>query len=109
MAFLADIVVNQPRGKEIHVSADSLSAHKTGQVEDFLAKRTSRKTGRETKRGEARIGLPRFASAASFVYGSTYRNEVKTMFSSECGAPFVVWVIPSAPVPVAMPLQVLRT
>src|SRR5437899_5453806 len=36
VAFLADIVVNQPRGKEIHVIADNLSAHKTGQVEDFL-------------------------------------------------------------------------
>jgi len=29
-------VVNQPRGKEIHVIADNLSAHKTGQVDDFL-------------------------------------------------------------------------
>src|SRR6266480_1128420 len=37
VAFLADIVVNQPRGKEIHVIADNLSGHKTGQVEDFLA------------------------------------------------------------------------
>jgi transposase len=36
VAFLADLVVNQPRGKEIHVIADNLSAHKTGQVEDFL-------------------------------------------------------------------------
>ena len=36
VAFLADIVVKQPRGKEIHVIADNLSAHKTGQVEDFL-------------------------------------------------------------------------
>src|SRR5882672_8029573 len=36
VAFLADIVVNQPRGKEIHVVADNLSAHKTGQVDDFL-------------------------------------------------------------------------
>src|ERR1017187_4644882 len=36
VAFLADIVVNQPRGKEIHVIADNLSAHKTGLVEDFL-------------------------------------------------------------------------
>src|SRR2546425_1734237 len=36
VAFLADIVVTQPRGKEIHVIADNLSAHKTGQVEDFL-------------------------------------------------------------------------
>jgi len=26
----------QPRGKEIHVIADNLSAHKTGQVDDFL-------------------------------------------------------------------------
>jgi transposase len=38
VAFLTDIVVNQPRGKEIHVIADNLSAHKSGQVEDFLAK-----------------------------------------------------------------------
>ncbi len=36
VAFLTDIVVNQPRGKEIHVIADNLSAHKTGQVADFL-------------------------------------------------------------------------
>jgi transposase len=36
VAFLADIVVNQPRGKEIHVIADNLSAHKTGQVDEFL-------------------------------------------------------------------------
>jgi transposase len=36
VAFLADIVVNQPRGKEIHVIADNLSAHKTLQVDDFL-------------------------------------------------------------------------
>ena len=36
VAFLADIVVNQPRGKEIHVIADNLSAHKTAQVTDFL-------------------------------------------------------------------------
>ena len=36
VAFLTDIVVNQPRGKEIHVIADNLSAHKTGQVKAFL-------------------------------------------------------------------------
>src|SRR5712675_1869326 len=36
VAFLSDIVVNQPRDKEIHVIADNLSAHKTGQVNDFL-------------------------------------------------------------------------
>src|SRR6202049_2663120 len=36
VAFLADIVVNQPRGKEIHVIADNLSAHKTPPVKDFL-------------------------------------------------------------------------
>src|SRR6266571_3069537 len=37
VAFLADIVVNQPRGKEIHVIADNLSAHKSRPVTDFLA------------------------------------------------------------------------
>ena len=36
VAFLTDIVVNQPRGKEIHVIADNLSTHKTEQVETFL-------------------------------------------------------------------------
>lgn len=36
VAFLTDIVVNQPRGKEIHVIADNLSAHKTQRVDEFL-------------------------------------------------------------------------
>ena len=36
VAFLTDIVVNQPRGKPIHVIADNLSAHKTERVEQFL-------------------------------------------------------------------------
>jgi len=37
VAFLADIVANQPRGKEIHVIADNLSAHKSPPVKEFLA------------------------------------------------------------------------
>ena len=37
VAFLTDIVINQPRGKEIHVIADNLSAHKSQPVKDFLA------------------------------------------------------------------------
>jgi transposase len=37
VAFLTDIVINQPRGKEIHVIADNLSAHKSQTVKDFLA------------------------------------------------------------------------
>ena len=32
VAFLTDIVASQPRGKEIHVIADNLSAHKTDSV-----------------------------------------------------------------------------
>src|SRR5205085_11719708 len=36
VAFLADIVAHQPKGKEIHVIADNLSAHKTKQVDQFL-------------------------------------------------------------------------
>jgi len=36
VAFLTDIVVNQPRGKEIHLIADNLSTHKTAQVAQFL-------------------------------------------------------------------------
>ena len=38
VAFLADIVVNQPATQEIHVIADNLSAHKTKQVAEFLAR-----------------------------------------------------------------------
>jgi len=37
VSFLTEIVINQPRGKEIHVIADNLSAHKTKQVTMFLA------------------------------------------------------------------------
>jgi transposase len=36
VAFLGDIVANQPKGKEIHVIADNLSAHKTRSVSEFL-------------------------------------------------------------------------
>ncbi len=37
VAFLTDIVINQPRGKEIHVIADNLSAHKSAAVMEFLS------------------------------------------------------------------------
>mgnify|MGYP003334253444 FL=1 len=37
VAFLTDIVVNQPGNTQIHVVADNLSAHKTKRVEAFLA------------------------------------------------------------------------
>ena len=37
VAFLTDIVASQPSGKEIHVIADNLSAHKTDKVNHFLA------------------------------------------------------------------------
>src|SRR5271155_3945947 len=37
VAFLAERVANQPRGKEIHLIADNLSAHKAKRVEQFLA------------------------------------------------------------------------
>lgn len=36
VAFLGDIVASQPQGKEIHVVADNLSAHKTERVREFL-------------------------------------------------------------------------
>ena len=36
VAFLTDIVINQPRGKEIHVIADNLSAHKSAAGQRFL-------------------------------------------------------------------------
>src|SRR5271163_2324039 len=38
VAFLAELVANQPRGKEIHLIADNLSAHKTRLVDKFLQK-----------------------------------------------------------------------
>jgi transposase len=41
VAFLTDIVANQPRGKEIHVIADNLSAHKTKLVDGFLVDHNS--------------------------------------------------------------------
>lgn len=37
VAFLREVVASQPAGKEIHLIADNLSAHKTKAVEDFLA------------------------------------------------------------------------
>src|SRR5512135_2879792 len=36
VAFLTDIVAHQPRGREIHIIADNLSAHKTKRVREFL-------------------------------------------------------------------------
>ena len=39
VAFLVDIVVNQPATQEIRVIADTLSAHKTKQVTEFLRRR----------------------------------------------------------------------
>jgi len=41
VAFLSEIVAHQPRGKEIHVIADNLSAHKTKSVQQFLTDRPS--------------------------------------------------------------------
>jgi len=37
VAFLTTLVVSQPRGKEIHVIVDNLSAHRTKLVGEFLA------------------------------------------------------------------------
>lgn len=39
VAFLNDIVDHQPVGKEIHVIADNLSAHRTKLVIEFLEAR----------------------------------------------------------------------
>jgi transposase len=41
VAFLTDIVANQPKGKEIHVIADNLSAHKTKRVDQFLTEHSN--------------------------------------------------------------------
>jgi transposase len=37
VAFLGEIVASQPTGREIHVIADNLSAHKTQKVTEYLA------------------------------------------------------------------------
>jgi transposase len=37
VAFLSDIIASQPKGKEVHIIADNLSAHKTRRVREFLA------------------------------------------------------------------------
>jgi transposase len=36
VTFLTDVVASQPRGKEVHVVADNLTAHRTVNVNDFL-------------------------------------------------------------------------
>lgn len=36
VAFLTEVVANQPAGKETHIIADNLSAHKTARVQEFL-------------------------------------------------------------------------
>jgi hypothetical protein len=41
VAFLADVVATQPEGKQIHLIADNLSAHKTKAVAEFLAAHTN--------------------------------------------------------------------
>jgi transposase len=37
VAFLSELASGQPQGREIHVIADNLSAHKTARVQDFLS------------------------------------------------------------------------
>jgi transposase len=39
VAFLAQVVASQPKGKEIHIILDNLSTHKTKRVQQFLADR----------------------------------------------------------------------
>jgi transposase len=41
VAFLTDLVAHPPLGKEIHVIADNLSAHKTPKVEPFLGEHST--------------------------------------------------------------------
>ena len=37
VAFLGEVVTQQPNNREIHIIADNLSAHKTKRVDDFLS------------------------------------------------------------------------
>ncbi len=41
VAFLTSIIVSQPKGKEIHVILDNLSAHKSKRVEQFLSEHSN--------------------------------------------------------------------
>ena len=69
VAFLADIVVNQPATQEIHVIANNLSAHKTMHVTEFLDRTLpSTSTSRRfTRPGSTRskYGLPRSNATSS--------------------------------------------
>jgi transposase len=38
VAFLSDILAHQAKGREIHIIADNLSAHKTKRVDEFLSR-----------------------------------------------------------------------
>ncbi len=40
-ALVAEVVANQPHGKEMHIVADNLSAHKTARVQEFLTAHTN--------------------------------------------------------------------
>ena len=69
VAFLTDIVANQPRGKEIHVIADNLSAHKSQPVKAFLEahKKFTCTSLRPTHRGSIKssCGSPRSSAMSS--------------------------------------------
>jgi hypothetical protein len=69
IAFLTDIVANQPRGKEIHAIADNLSAHKSQPVKDFLAvhRQLQCTLRRPTHRGsiKSNCGFPRSSAMSS--------------------------------------------
>ena len=70
VAFLTDIVANQPRGQEIHVIADNLSAHKSQAGQSFSRRRIKRFTcisPRPTPRGSIKLscGSPRSSVMSS--------------------------------------------
>lgn len=83
VAFLTDIVANQPKGKEIHVIADNLSAHKTKQVEQFLGEHTNVHMyfTRRTRPGSTNSSCssPRLSATSSPALSS-----LPCLISSEC-------------------------
>ena len=68
VAFLTDIVINQPRGKEIHVIADNLSAHKSTPVKESCKRirRFNCTTLQPTLRGSTKSSCGSARSSASY-------------------------------------------
>jgi hypothetical protein len=76
IAFLTDLVATQPKGREIYVIADNLSAHKTKRVAEFL-QTTLRGlciSRRRTPHGSTRSSFGSPKSSAMLLRGASSRR-----------------------------------